>query len=147
MFTQWIQNFSTSIESDDGVSTDLTRISTLLLLEVARADAVIDEEERQKILDTYTNHSTLDEAELQELLTQYEQEVDASISFHEHIRAVNKHFDKDKKLQLIRQMWQVAFADECLSEYEEAFIRQVADLIHVRHKDFIQQKLIVTNAI
>jgi uncharacterized tellurite resistance protein B-like protein len=37
-------------------------------------------------------------------------------------------------------MWRIAFADEKLNKYEESLIRQVAELIHVSHRDFIRAK-------
>lgn len=143
MFNQWIQNFTATATADPETSVDLQRISTQLMLEVARADTTITAEERETIVQSYAAHSSLDASEISALIVDYEKEVDSSISFHEHIRAVNENFDKEKKVHLIRQMWQVAYADSTLSEYEEAFIRQVAELIHVKHKDFIQQKLAV----
>ena len=143
MFNQWIQNLTTATQSDEQSAVDLQRVSTQLLLEVARADTTISADERNTIIRAYGANSTLSADEISALIDDYAEEVDISISFHEHIRAVNENFDKEKKVQLIRQMWQVAYADQTLSEYEEAFIRQVAELIHVRHKDFIQQKLAV----
>ena len=37
-------------------------------------------------------------------------------------------------------MWKVAFADGDLDKYEERLIRQMSDLIHVSHRDFIRLK-------
>ena len=37
-------------------------------------------------------------------------------------------------------MWQVAMADNALSQYEEHVIRKVADLLYVPHGDFIAAK-------
>jgi uncharacterized tellurite resistance protein B-like protein len=38
-------------------------------------------------------------------------------------------------------MWAVAFADGNLDKYEEALIRQVAELTYVPHQDYIRCKL------
>ena len=42
---------------------------------------------------------------------------------------------------MIKSMWRVAFADGDLDKYEERLIRQVSDLIHVPHSDFVRLKL------
>ena len=38
-------------------------------------------------------------------------------------------------------MWRVAYADGRLDKYEEALIRQVAELTYVSHTDYIRTKL------
>jgi uncharacterized tellurite resistance protein B-like protein len=38
-------------------------------------------------------------------------------------------------------MWLVAFADGHLDKHEEGIIRRVADLLHLRHSEFIQCKI------
>ena len=43
----------------------------------------------------------------------------------------------------MESLWRVAYADGDLDKYEERLIRQVADLTHVSHKDFIRLKLAV----
>ena len=144
MFNEWVQNLIGSPQTADDSSLDLQRLSIQLLIEVARADTQISEDERETITQAITSNSSLESAELDALLESCVQEVDSSISFHQHVRAINENFDSEQKVQLIAQMWQVAYADNELNEYEEAFIRQIAELIHVRHKDFIQQKLKVT---
>ncbi len=42
-------------------------------------------------------------------------------------------------------MWLVAYADGNLDKYEEHLIRQVAELIYVPHRDYIQCKLAAQN--
>ena len=37
-------------------------------------------------------------------------------------------------------MWRVAFADGHLDKYEENIIRRVADLLHIRHSEYIRCK-------
>jgi hypothetical protein len=41
----------------------------------------------------------------------------------------------------------VAYADQHLDRYEDHLVRKVADLIHVRHSDFIRTKLEVRSRI
>jgi len=41
----------------------------------------------------------------------------------------------------VESLWEVAYADQHLDRYEDHLVRKVADLIHVRHSDFIRTKL------
>jgi uncharacterized tellurite resistance protein B-like protein len=38
-------------------------------------------------------------------------------------------------------MWKVAYADGDLDKYEDNIIRKVADLLYIRHSDFVRTKL------
>ena len=40
----------------------------------------------------------------------------------------------------MEQLWRVAWADGRIDRYEEQILRRVADLIHLRHGEFIQAK-------
>jgi len=44
-------------------------------------------------------------------------------------------------VELLENLWRVAFADNEVDRYEEHMIRKVADLIYVNHSDFIRSKL------
>jgi uncharacterized tellurite resistance protein B-like protein len=54
---------------------------------------------------------------------------------------INDHYSAEQKLKLVAAMWTVAYADGDLDKYEEALIRQVAELIYVPHQDYIRSKL------
>jgi len=43
-------------------------------------------------------------------------------------------------LIIIGFMWDIAFIDSKIDKYEDFTIRKVADLIYVKHKDFISLK-------
>ena len=43
-------------------------------------------------------------------------------------------------------LWRVAYADGKLDKYEENIIRRIADLIHIRHSEYIKCKVIAKEA-
>jgi len=142
MFSKWIDNLTQPATADNKrTDKDLQKASALLLLEVARADYKINDLERAQIIDAISRSSTLSSAELDQLVADAEQQADSAISYHEHIRLINDEFSREQKIDLIEQLWRVAYADKELDRYEEAFIRKIADLIYVKHRDFIQAKL------
>ena len=67
-------------------------------------------------------------------------EVDHSISLHDFTRKVNEVLDAGEKAALIELLWEVAVADNVIDKYEEYFIRKIADLLYVPHKDYIKAK-------
>ena len=112
-----------------------------LLIETARADFTEDGEEQAALQKLLSESLDLTEAEVSELIASASAKVDESTSLYEFTRVINDHFDAQQKLQLIADMWSVAYADGDLDKYEEHLIRQVAELTYVPHQDYIRSKL------
>ncbi len=68
-------------------------------------------------------------------------------SYFEPVALINKHFSAQQKVDLIRQLWQVAFADGEADPYEDHYVRKIAELTYVSHTDFISAKLEVQAAV
>jgi uncharacterized tellurite resistance protein B-like protein len=48
-------------------------------------------------------------------------------------------------MALMTAMWRVALADGHLDKHEEGIIRRVADLLYIRHNEYIRCKLAAKN--
>lgn len=112
-----------------------------LLVEMTRADYVVEPAEQQALNSVLQEALELSAEEVQEMLELSASTADRATSLYEFTRLINDHYDAKEKLTLIRSMWKVAFADGNLDKYEERLIRQVSDLIHVSHKEFIRMKM------
>ena len=117
-----------------------------LLIEMSRADYEVQQEERRTLETVLGAALDLSQEEVEELVKLASAAADRATSLYEFTRLINAHYDKQQKLTLIESMWQVAYADSNLDKYEERLIRQVSDLIHVSHSDFIRIKLRVKDA-
>lgn len=126
-------------------STDLkisaNEACAILLVEVARADFHHSDVEKQEVKRLLQSHLDLPTDELEELIKHSESEGVHTTSLHPFTTIINDHYDHQKKVELIRLMWQVAFADGEIDKYEDSVIRKVADLLYVSHSDFIKAKL------
>jgi len=67
-------------------------------------------------------------------------ETEHAISLHDVVRAVNDAYLPEDKSDLIRMLWEVAYADGELDKYEEHTIRKLADWLYVPHREFIRMK-------
>ena len=114
--------------------------AAMLLIEVAKTDHELDDEELARIRDVLARHWGLGEQDLDDLLQVARDSSDASVSLHRHIDLINSNFSRQRKVALVRGLWEVACADQDIHHHEEALIRRVADLIHVPHRDFIRTK-------
>ena len=112
-----------------------------LLIETARADFTQDEAEQQAMEALLSRTLDLPVTKVHELIIAAGDQVDEATSLYEFTRVINDHYNAEQKLKLIGAMWAVAYADGDLDKYEEALIRQVAELIYVPHQDYIRSKL------
>ena len=113
-----------------------------LLIETALADKVFNEEELASMKQTLNKVYKVDEKDIEELIYESKKKVSESTSLYEYTRLINDLCDYEDKIRLISNLWSIAFADQHLDKYEEYLIRKISDLLHVSHKDFIQQKLL-----
>ena len=124
---------------------DLHLAAGALLVEMSRADYVVEPNERHTLETILHDALDLTEEEIKELVVLSAKAADRATSLYEFTRLINDHYSNEQKLTLIRSMWKVAYADGDLDKYEERLIRQVSDLIHVSHKDFIRMKMEVAD--
>lgn len=112
-----------------------------LLIETARADFSEDRTEESALEGLLRESLGLQAAEITHLVEQASTELDEATSLYDFTRVINDHFSVAQKQELITNMWRVAYADGRLDKYEEALIRQVAELTYVTHSDYIRAKL------
>lgn len=121
-------------------SKSLEYAAAILMFEISRADSSIDAEERDVIDLALSSQFNLSQEEAIEIRTLAEKEVDHVISLHDFTRLLNESLSQEEKIRIIDLLWRVAFADAVLDKYEEYFIRKIADLLYISHKDYIQAK-------
>jgi len=114
-----------------------------LLIETALADKVFNDEELASMKQTLKIVYKVEEKDIDELIDESKKKVSESTSLYEYTRLINDLCNYEDKLRLTNNLWSIAFADQQLDKYEEYLIRKISDLLHVSHKDFIQQKLLV----
>lgn len=114
--------------------------SAALLLELAHADHEFSDAERHALEAILRECYALSDTELQELWQLALAEKANATSLYQFTALFNEHYDYPAKLQLLSNLWRVAWADGRLDRYEEHTIRKVSDLLYMSHKDFIQTK-------
>jgi uncharacterized tellurite resistance protein B-like protein len=138
-FEKYMKPAPDSSEGASGHSLQLA--TTALLLEMMRADAKTDEEERRMVIKTVMARFNLTEEESGALLQFAEEAIRKATGYYEFTSLINKGFSYEQKVKVIEHLWEIAFADKSLDKYEEHMVRKIADLIYVEHKDFISTKL------
>ena len=117
------------------------RVATaVLLVEIARADFVVEPIERQRLRQLLKQEFQLTEIELDALLEEAEADADRLVSIQHTTRLLNEHYDHAMKRRVVEMMWRLVYADGDKSHYEEHLIRQVADLLYLSQNEFIQAR-------
>jgi uncharacterized tellurite resistance protein B-like protein len=133
--------FSKNVLEPEAELTSPDQLATAaLLIEVMVIDGDLDDQEMQSIAGTLSNMLDLTEEQINQLIELSKEEVAEATSLYQFTKEINEHFDIDKKLSLMTAMWRVAFADGHLDKHEENIIRRVADLLHIRHSEYIRCK-------
>ena len=128
-------------EDEQQLQDRLHLAAAALLIETARADFTQDEAEQQAMEALLSRSLGLSVNKVHELMITASAQVDEATSLYEFTRVINDHYSAEQKLRLVGAMWAVAYADGDLDKYEEALIRQVAELTYVPHPDYIRSKL------
>jgi uncharacterized tellurite resistance protein B-like protein len=132
--------------TDDGLSSrsdahSLQLATAVLLFEVMRSDAHIRDVERDAALYALRTTFALTDADMQRLLTQAESMAKNSNDYFHYTSAMNDHFTHPQKIQVVENMWKVAYADGNLDAHENHVISKVAGLLHVTQGEYIAAKL------
>ena len=114
--------------------------ATVLAYEIARSDGDISDDELSVLMEEIEKIAIKVGKEESEILKIVENYSKDSTSFFEFIEDINKNYDKDKKLSLLRFMWKTAYADGRLDVDEERLVRRVANLIKIKDIEVLKLK-------
>ncbi|MGB5856668.1 MAG: TerB family tellurite resistance protein [Oceanisphaera sp.] len=112
---------------------------TALLSEVMLADGDASNEQHEKLellLGRLTKQSP---ADIQKLLADKRVQPDQIVSLYEFTSQL-KNLPITEREDILYSLWVIAFSNGLLDPQEEAVIRQVADLLYIRHSRFIWLK-------
>ena len=127
-------------EAEDNSHSVLNIATAALLIEVMTIDGNMDQEEMDSVKSNLSTILELSDDEIQELIDLSQEEVSDATSLYQFTKEINANFELQQKLDLMTALWQVALADDYLDKYEESILRKIADLIHLRHSEYIECK-------
>lgn len=121
-------------------------VTAALLVETARADFTSDADEQATIERLVAAELGLDAEASAALHEEAAKRADQATSLYEFTREINQRLDAAGKTAVLEMMWRVARADGRVDAYEQHLIRKVANLLHVRHHEYVAAKLSVLDA-
>ena len=137
-FDDHIQSATTL--QDDTEEHRLKIATVALLLETARADFQVHDQELESVAHHAQQFFDLAAGETEELVKLAEEEAQNATCYYEFTSLINSKFTPEEKVSIVELMWRIAYADKVLEKYEEALVRKIAELLYVPHSSFIAAK-------
>ena len=105
-----------------------------LLVHLAAVDGSMQEAERKAIRGALMDHYGLDEAAVDRLLRDASRRDAESVDFYRFTSGLTR-LEMDDRIEIIRMMWTVVFADRKKHELEDNMVWRIAELIGVSSRD------------
>ena len=141
LFKKLIPVFKDKVLDETASDVDQLQLATcILLIEVSKSDDDFDIEEQKKIKLLLQKKFQIAEDKIENLFTYCDDKHRSMTSLFDWTEIINKECSYDQKCTIIGFMWDIAYIDGKIDKYEDFTIRKVADLIYVKHKDFITLK-------
>jgi uncharacterized tellurite resistance protein B-like protein len=124
----------------------LRMATCVLLLEIAHADRELHPMEEVVVRDVLQNRFDLEDDAVAELVRFATEQRKESVDLFQFTRLINQSFTVSDKLLLMEELWRVVYADGVLHHYEDALAGKLSGLLRLTHKQLIDAKLGVLDA-
>jgi len=114
---------------------DYRLAAAALLIHVANVDGATDPAERRRLAKLIEDRFGLDAAATAELIAQAEASDRDAVDFYQFTSVLKRALDDEGRRRVVEMMWEIAFADGAVHEFEENTIWRVAELLGVSTRD------------
>ena len=118
----------------------LQMASAALMVEMLHVDEQVTTEEDEKLRQLLKQRFNLDSSEIESLIDLAHNEKHEATDYYQFTSLLNTHYSQQQKIDLVEDLWHLAYADHNLDKYEEHLLRRLAELLHVPHQDYIRTK-------
>lgn len=112
-----------------------------LLLEIAHADESISADEEKRLMQHVRQNFQLDEESARELVDSADEFREESIDHYSLARPLREHTSLAERIQLVKTMWRIVYADGSLHQDESHLLRRISDLLGLEHHIMIEAKM------
>ena len=114
---------------------------SVLLWEVMLADGQLETAEQKKLNDIISTQFQLTPDEVSEIINHSLALCENATDFYQFTSKINEKYSLEQRVKMLELLWQGAYAAGEIASIEEDIIRKIADLLHLRHSEYIQTKL------
>jgi uncharacterized tellurite resistance protein B-like protein len=114
---------------------DYRLAAVALLVHVANVDGETTLAERRRLKTIIAERFGLDAKQTAELIATAEQSDRAAVDFYHFTSVLKRILDDDGRQKIVEMLWDIAFADGVVDDFEENTIWRIAELIGVSTRD------------
>ena len=120
---------------------DLQVATTVLLVQVLRADLEIHVEEIDTLVRALEKVLGIDQHQAAQLVHVASRRVHSSEALPLATTLLDQHLSRKQRIELVEWLWRIAYADAEILAHEEYLIRKVAGLLSMSTADLIEAKV------
>jgi len=113
----------------------LAASAAALLIETALMDGDFDDHERKIIAHLLAESFNLEASGVEVLIRETEIVVAQSVELYGFARSLKNGLDQADRVRIIEMLWEVAYADGVIHDYESNLVRRACGLLHVTDQD------------
>ena len=123
---------------------DPLRLATAaVLLDIGYADGTLSREEDEDLLTYLKRAFALDDTMAQELVKAAAEIRAQTIDHFALTHFIRRNATLSDRIEIVKTMWRIAYADGRLTDYESYLVRKLADLLGLEHHVMIDAKVSV----
>jgi uncharacterized tellurite resistance protein B-like protein len=111
-----------------------------LLLEMTQMDGQVRPEQCARVEAGIRDQFGLTPEETKQLIELAEAERLEATDYFQFTSLIKQHYGPERRVQLVENLWRIAYANKVLHHHEEHLVRKIAELLHVSHGAFIAAK-------
>ncbi|MCW5713248.1 MAG: TerB family tellurite resistance protein [Bauldia sp.] len=116
-----------------------------LLVHVVNVDGTVGDDERKRLQELVAERFGLADAEAQSLIDRAHAADVEAVDLYRFTSILKAKLDEAGRLRVIEMMWEMAFADGEVHEFEENVMWRVAELLGVPSRERVRLKQLVRN--
>jgi uncharacterized tellurite resistance protein B-like protein len=117
---------------------DYRLAAAALLVHAAAIDGNVSDAEREKLHVLIKQQFGLDEATTDELVTEATEAENEAIDLYHFTSLINRSLDEDGRRRVVEMMWEIAYADGRVDDFQSNLIWRAADLLGISSRDRIE---------
>ena len=134
-----------NVQLDDISSDDKNLLVACILIEGAKSDDLLLDEEVNSIKKILSTKLNLENNDVDILFSKALNEVNSSVEIYSMTRDIKNKFSNEQILELFEDLWEIIIIDEFIDDYEAALMSKLSGLLGITSKESSDAKNKVLN--
>tara|TARA_A100000164_G_C21865309_1_gene752250 strand:- start:186 stop:605 length:420 start_codon:yes stop_codon:yes gene_type:complete len=126
-----LKNLFKKKKSIEAINTHEADLALRLMFEIAISDGTLDSSEL-KLIKKRADQIASEDEKASSIVKKIIDETEESVSFYPLIKKINGTYSNQKKIELLKILWELVKADSVIDAYEENLYFQIAELIKIK---------------